>query len=610
MADPMIGQKLGNFRIERLLGRGGMARVYYGVDTKLRRPVAIKIIDERYRKRPAEVKRFLKEAQLMAKWRHEHIAQIYYCGDENDLYYYVMEYIDGKDLASILESRASRNKALPVDEVLRIGSALAEALDYAHGQGVIHRDVKPSNVLIANNGRVVLCDFGLALDIQDGSLGEAFGTPHYISPEQALHSANAVPQSDLYSLGVILYEMLTGSVPFADASPTSAALQHIGQLPPPPRSLNPNLPVAAERVLLRALEKSPQRRYQSGAELMEALQKSLTAAPSIPVKPALPPIPVGVPTIRQSSLKLGGQREASKPRGRTTPLARPVMPHRALERPEQAPKRKRFPAGLLMLATLACLAGIIALWANGWIDPAALPWLNLPASPTAAQVQASPATVTPVIPAANTVAPGAAPSPSPQPAASRTPVLTAAASPTLPLPTDTPPAPTATASLPPSPTEPAAVSPTSAASASATAPGPRATATIKYPTGNRFTLFYDENSFYLYNRSTATRSVSGFSFERLGEDGQTREVFPGWMWSKYYENLPPERCMILHVYDSFPYMNPPECVRFLSLLNPERGSGLIFWTKQEGSRQFRVLWREEEVARCEISAGVCEFFTP
>lgn len=592
MTDPMIGRKIANFRIERLLGRGGMARVYYGLDTKLRRPVAIKVIDERYRQRPVEVKRFLKEAQLMAKWRHENIAQIYYCGDDGDLYYYVMEYIDGRDLASILASHEAKKKLMPMNDVLRIGAALADALDYAHSQGVIHRDVKPSNVLIASSGRVVLGDFGLALDIQDGSVGEAFGTPHYISPEQALHSANAVPQSDLYSLGVILYEMLTGSVPFADPSPTSAALQHIGQLPPTPRSLNPNLPRAVEKVLLRALEKSPQKRYQSGAALMKALKDSLEMSVTPADRPAdLPPIPIGVPTIRKPAPLSIVPREASQPRNKPAPnLRHAASPPEGKSRP-RGETRRRFPAWLVVIGVLACLSAVIVLWANGTIDPARMPWLRI-----------------------SSYLPAASPTPSPPQAAAEEetaqehlPIPPAETAQTVGVELTVEAPPTASATSLPSPTIRVASAPASTLPAIS---APESTPTIKYPTGNQFTLFYNENSIYLLNRSTATRSVSGFSFERLDGQGQPLDTFPGWMWSKYYETLPPDRCMILQVYDSFPYLNPPECKRFLSLLNPERDSGLIFWSTQEGSTQFRVLWRNEEVVRCEIGEGVCDFFTP
>ncbi|GIK40833.1 MAG: hypothetical protein BroJett011_46660 [Chloroflexota bacterium] len=273
--DPLLGRQLANFRIERPLGRGGMAQVYYGWDVKLQRPVAIKVIDARYRGNPAYAERFVREAQAIAKWRHENIVQIHYADDQDGLYYFAMEYIDGQDLAHLMAEYRQRGELVPQAEVVRIGQAIASALDYAHRQGMVHRDVKPSNVMIARDGRVILTDFGLVMDIEQGSVGESFGSAHYIAPEQARSSAKAGPQSDLYALGVILYELLTGAVPFDDPSSTAVAVQHLTAPPPPPRQINPDLNEATEQVLLKALNKSPEQRYQTGQELLKALEKAL-----------------------------------------------------------------------------------------------------------------------------------------------------------------------------------------------------------------------------------------------------------------------------------------------------------------------------------------------
>ncbi|GEM_PF-1485875 len=285
--DDLIGQQLANFKIEKFIGRGGMAKVYFGHDVKLDRPVAIKVIDARHRENPSYAERFVREARSIAKWRHEHIVQVYYADDTDGFYYYVMEYVDGQDLATIMAEYQAKGQLLPAVEVIRIGHAFASALDYAHQKGIVHRDVKPSNLMVSKDGRIVLTDFGLALDTEQGSMGKVLGTARYVSPEQAHRSADAVAQSDLYSLGVIFYEMLTGHVPFDDPSPTSLAIQHITQPPPNPREFNPSLNTETEGVLLKILSKSPAERYQSGAELVGALQKALQVSSSaiVPDKP-------------------------------------------------------------------------------------------------------------------------------------------------------------------------------------------------------------------------------------------------------------------------------------------------------------------------------------
>lgn len=298
--DPLIGRQLASYRIDRLIGRGGMASVYYAVDIRLNRPAAVKVISPAYRENQAFTTRFIQEARAVASWRHENIVQVYHAGEEDGLFYFAMEYIDGVNLAQILSAHAVQGKRLPVSDVLRYGRAIASALDYAHRKGVIHRDVKPLNVLAASDGRVVLTDFGIALNTSQGSIGEVFGSPHYIAPEQARRSNEAVPQSDLYSLGIMLYEMLTGTLPFDDPSPTSIALQHLTQPPPSPRRFNPALNEETEAVLLRALRKNPSERFSTAKALMDALEqalyKPLSPGVTTPPRPSIPqPVAVTIP---------------------------------------------------------------------------------------------------------------------------------------------------------------------------------------------------------------------------------------------------------------------------------------------------------------------------
>ncbi len=197
MNDPLIGRQIGKYRVERLLGRGGMASVYFAWDTKNNRAVALKVMDERYRDDPVFVNRFTQEAQTIASWDHLNIINVFDAGEEDGIYYYAMEFIRGMDLAQLLRQYLDAGQLMPYNEVVRIGWAIANALDFAHANGIIHRDVKPSNVLISVDGRILLSDFGLVMDMSRGTMGEIFGSPAYISPEQARSSAGVVPQSDL-----------------------------------------------------------------------------------------------------------------------------------------------------------------------------------------------------------------------------------------------------------------------------------------------------------------------------------------------------------------------------------------------------------------------------
>lgn len=274
--DPLIGRQLGDYGIVDLLGRGGMARVYRGYDEKLDRYAAVKVIDAALMATDSEEEyrqRFLREARAIARLRHPSIVGIYSFGDIDNLYYMVMEFVEGRDLAVML--RENGGASFTPAQILRVIHDISGALDYAHAGGVIHRDIKPSNIMVRPDGHAVLTDFGLALSVPEGSMGNTFGSAHYIAPEQAISSAQAVPQSDLYSLGVVLFQMLTGRVPFDDPSAMTVALKHLSDPPPSPRDFNPAISEAVEAVVLKMLEKEPQDRYRSGEAFARALEVAL-----------------------------------------------------------------------------------------------------------------------------------------------------------------------------------------------------------------------------------------------------------------------------------------------------------------------------------------------
>ncbi len=276
--DPLIGVQMGDYRIEGILGTGGMARVYRGYDDKLERYAAVKVIEPRLIASDEEEEyreRFLREARAIARLNHARIVRVYQFGQYDNLYYIAMEYIEGRNLREILKGYQKQGLQMPHEEAIRILGDVGEALDSAHRHNIIHRDVKPSNIIVNSEGHGVLTDFGLALNALEGTIGNTFGSVHYIAPEQAISSAQAVPQSDQYSLAIIAYELFSGRVPFDDASAMSVALKHISDLPPPLHDTLPDFPLDAEVVILKGLDKDSTRRYGSCIEFIRALADAL-----------------------------------------------------------------------------------------------------------------------------------------------------------------------------------------------------------------------------------------------------------------------------------------------------------------------------------------------
>lgn len=282
MTDPLLGKKLGDYVIQGLLGRGGMARVYKGFDSRLMRYAAVKVIsgDANSADQAEATDRFRRESRSIARLNHPNIVGVYQFGELGDLYYMAMAYIEGRDLRMYIRDYATRRQVLPFEFTLNVMKGIGSALDYAHSRGVIHRDVKPSNIMIDDEGLPVLTDFGLALKSDEGTLGDTFGSAHYIAPEQAISSAKATPQSDIYSLGVCLFEMLTGNVPFDDPSAMTVALRHLNEKPPSIRNFNSTLSYEIEQVVMRALEKDPVLRFPTGATFATAFEAALTGNPA------------------------------------------------------------------------------------------------------------------------------------------------------------------------------------------------------------------------------------------------------------------------------------------------------------------------------------------
>jgi serine/threonine-protein kinase len=258
------------YEIEEKLGDGGMATVFRGRDTRLNRLVAIKVLHSHHANDINFLQRFSHEAQAAANLRHPSIVDIYDVGQEDRQHFIVMEFVDGPDLKSII----LRKRQLPIQQVLQIGANIADGLDTAHNLGMVHRDVKPQNILVTHDGTAKITDFGIAksgLSTAQTETGVTFGTADYISPEQA-KGQPATAQSDIYALAVTLYEALTGQLPFTGDSAVAVALQHVSSKPPPIRRHNPNVSPALEQLILRALAKNPNDRPATAREFASLLR--------------------------------------------------------------------------------------------------------------------------------------------------------------------------------------------------------------------------------------------------------------------------------------------------------------------------------------------------
>ncbi|WP_310549984.1 Stk1 family PASTA domain-containing Ser/Thr kinase [Paenibacillus glufosinatiresistens] len=270
----MIGHELGGrYQVIERIGGGGMALVYRAHDILLNRNVAIKVLRSQFVHDEEFIRRFRREAQSAASLSHPNVVSIYDVGQEDEIHYIVMEYVEGKNLNEIIKERAP----LQVDESIRIASQICDALDHAHQNQIIHRDIKPHNILIGRGGRVKVTDFGIARAVTSTTItqtGSVVGSVHYFSPEHAKGVATG-EKSDLYSLGIVLYQMLTGHLPFLGESPISVALKHLQEEFEEPRKLNPHIPQSVENIILKSMRKNPEERYQSAKEMLQDLETCL-----------------------------------------------------------------------------------------------------------------------------------------------------------------------------------------------------------------------------------------------------------------------------------------------------------------------------------------------
>ena len=333
MEDMFFGRR---YRVTERIGSGGMADVYKAVDETLGRTVAVKVMHKRYAEEPDFVQRFRHEASAAANLSHPSIVNIYDYGVEAGTYYIVMELIRGNDLKAVVKQRG----AIDPIKVAEYGSQVCSALTVAHGYGIIHRDIKPQNIVLTPDGVVKVMDFGIAraVDSDATQTGSVLGTAQYVSPEQA-QGRHLGPESDLYSLGVVLYELSTGRLPFDGDTPVSVALKHVNDEPAPPRSINPDIPPALEAVILKAMQKDPTRRYHSADDMRADLQRVIAG------RAVTAPPRVGDTTIMPI---VGAAHEPQVTRSATS-------------------KREVSPWVWIAVAALVVLLGIGVMWATGLI---------------------------------------------------------------------------------------------------------------------------------------------------------------------------------------------------------------------------------------------------
>jgi eukaryotic-like serine/threonine-protein kinase len=465
----------GRYRLGPKIGDGGMALVYRGLDVRLGRTVAIKVLREQWAADPSFVARFDREAQAVAALNHPNIIGIFDVGsdfdeDGTDRPFFVMEFIDGPNLKEWIRAHAP----LPVDETVAIATQMLAGLGYAHARALVHRDIKPQNIMLSQDGTVKVTDFGIAKGLGDAALtdaGTGLGTVHYISPEQA-RGEPASPASDLYAVGIVLYEMLTGYLPFTGDTQVGVAMQHVHDQPTPPRQLNPEIPAPLSALVLRALAKEPNARFLSARMMAQVLADW----PNFREQPARAAAAVQgrAPVAAARTAVMPNRAVAANPPGRVprrheapTLADRPRPTQPAVRRPAQPPppvSRQRndgigcatWAAGafvLVMLLAVLVVGYKLSPFGARAAEPTEPPVAVVPpgSTDTPATATSEPATATLVPTSTPFTLPAAGITPTTRPSATLTapPPTRVAASPTL-APTE-PPTETATVTVTPKP---------------------------------------------------------------------------------------------------------------------------------------------------------------
>jgi predicted Ser/Thr protein kinase len=406
---------LERYEVGRLLGAGGMAEVFEGRDRLLARRVAIKVLQSQFARDPSFLIRFKREAQAAASLSHPNIVGVYDTGSEDGTHFIVMEYVDGRTLKDVIRAEGP----LYPERAAEICADVCNALAAAHARGLIHRDIKPGNVMLTPEGKVKVMDFGIARATTSETITQTaavVGTAQYISPEQA-QGQTVDYRSDLYSLGCCLYEMLTGTVPFTGATPVAIAYRHVREDPTPPRMLNADVPAPLEAICLKAMAKLPDNRYQTAAELHDDLERfrngqPVHATPLMDAAAATEALPRG-PVGADQTAMLGGVTSADR-------YAEPYE------------EERRTSVGWVVVSLLALvLVGLVAFFITravtgtdgGPQTTVAVPTTAVPttAAPTTAAPTTAPTTTAPTTTAPTTTAPTTTEPPTTEPPTSEPP---------------------------------------------------------------------------------------------------------------------------------------------------------------------------------------------
>lgn len=382
----------GRYRLLNRIGAGGMSTVYRAQDLALGRLVAVKVMHEGLTGDPVFLKRFSQEAQAAASLSHPNVITVHDVGQDGHRHYIVMELVEGDDLKTIIR----RYAPLPLDKTLELMIQVASGIGYAHRAGFVHCDVKPQNVMVTGDGQAKVADFGIARVISEATMSRddlAWGTPHYFSPEQAA-GKSATPSSDVYAIGVIMYEMLTGRLPFEAETPTALALMHLNNEAPWIADLNPSIPTPVAKIVHKVMAKEPSARYRTADQLGSILQTVYEDSHQMTQGRRRPPEPeVAEPVSAERVPTITPSRGTTPVRPVTPPKREPVVSDELIHDGYRAPVAEELDLGpdwmAIFLGAIALLAilGLIPLWAfvyRAYTQSAPLPsaMLGIPSIPS------------------------------------------------------------------------------------------------------------------------------------------------------------------------------------------------------------------------------------